>query len=127
MQRLPKSVRSWRQVVAGVLMYALVVQGMAFALTNARLNETIADNNWVVCHHDGGASELPGNAPESPSRRAHCIFCLAGAAFVLSGPAPRSDIRVVSIAAAAWPLLVWQLPAHTVDAATRPRGPPPVA
>jgi hypothetical protein len=118
---------AWRRLTACVLMLALVVQGIAFTLAGARLAGDAAGAAEVagfeLCRHDGGA----GGAPETPAADSHCIFCLAGAAYVLGAPAATPEFHTIAIALVSWPFVVWRLPAATVDASARPRGPPPAA
>jgi len=117
----------WRRLTAAVLVCALVLQGVAFALTSARLIATTVNTDWAgveICHHDGGASRLPGSVPDTPLDCARCIFCLAGAVYVFHGPTPRLDARTLAVAIVSWPRLAWRLPARRVDAAAWPRGPP---
>jgi hypothetical protein len=119
----------WRQLTACVLVCALVIQGMAFALmggagaAGATAGADVA--GFELCRHDAAPS--PDGGPAGPVADAHCAFCLAGAAFVAVDPAPAPEFQFVSIAIAPWPFAVWRLPTRTVDASARPRGPPPVA
>ena len=119
----------WRQLTACLLVCALVIQGLAFALTaGASAAGTTAGADvagFELCRHDGAS--IPDCAPASPLADAHCAFCLAGAAFVAIDCAPTPEFHVVSITITPWAFAVWRLPTHTVDASARPRGPPPVA
>jgi hypothetical protein len=116
----------WRRLTAGILVLALVVQGIAFTLAGARLAVDAASAadlaGFELCRHDGGAA--PG-APESPAADSHCVFCLAGATYVLGAAAATPEFRTIAFALVPWPFVVWRLPAATVDASARPRGPPP--
>jgi hypothetical protein len=106
---------------------ALVVQSIAFALAGARLAADAVGTadlaGFELCRHDGGA----GGGPETPAADSHCIFCLAGVAYVLGTPAAPPAFHTIAIAVVSWPFVVWRLPAATVDASARPRGPPPAA
>jgi len=119
----------WRRFTACVLVVALVLQGVAFTLAGARLAADAAGAaelaGFELCRHDGGAGA--GGAPESPAADTHCVFCLAGATYVLDTASATPDFRVIAFAVVPWRFAVWRLPAETVDASARPRGPPPAA
>ena len=123
-----KSERLWRRVAACVLIYALFLQGLAFAFSGAQLaGDAAGDPGWAgfeLCQHDGGAPVLPSNAPESPADCNHCILCAAGAAYILAAPFFATDFRIIVIAPTSWPLTRWRLPATTVHSSAQPRGPP---
>ena len=59
----------WRRLTAGVLICAVLLQGMAFALDGARFAAAaVGTADWAsfeLCRHDGGAA--PDGAPESPA------------------------------------------------------------
>jgi hypothetical protein len=55
------------------------------------------------------------------------VFCLAGATYVLDVPAAAPDFHAIAFAVVAWRFEAWRLPAVTVDASARPRGPPRTA
>jgi len=44
---------------------------------------------------------------------------------VLGAAAATPEFRTIAFALVPWPFVVWRLPAATVDASARPRGPPP--
>jgi hypothetical protein len=117
---------SWRRFTACVLVFALVLQGIAFALAGARLAADPAPTTagFELCRHDGGLS--PAGAPESPGGDSHCIFCLAGATYV-DAPAAASEFHTITFAVLSWPFDAWRLPAATVNASARSRGPPRLA
>jgi hypothetical protein len=121
--------RMRRQVTACALIYALVLQGIIVALAGAGFAET-ADSrgiaNYEICHHDGGVPDAPSQAPDQ-SDNSCCILCLAGANYTLADVDLTIDFRPVEFAAVRWPATTLPLPAHTVDANTRPRGPPAMA
>jgi hypothetical protein len=123
MDRMVKSPRNcWQRLTACVLVLALVLQ--AFTLAGARLaaaDPIHAASGFALCRHDGGLGG--GGAPESPAAGNHCIFCLAGATYV-DAPAAASQCHTLTYAVLSWPLGVWRLPAATVNAGARPRGPP---
>jgi hypothetical protein len=125
MDRMVKSPwNGWQRLTAGVLVLALVLQGIAITLAGARLaaaNPTDAAAGFELCRHDGGLGG--GGAPESPAADSHCIFCLTGATY-LDAPAAASECHTVMFGAVSWPLSGWRLPATTVNASARPRGPP---
>jgi hypothetical protein len=124
------------QVVAALLIFALMLQNMALAIAVGRLAADAAagiDQNWAgfeICHHDGagdgGNSAVPDDPP-IPSSCTHCIFCRAGATQALEAPLPSAEFHVITLTAVRWILPVWRLRAVTVDANARPRGPPPAA
>jgi hypothetical protein len=114
-----------RRFTACILVVALVLQGIAFTWAAARLAADpagAADSaGFELCTHGGGMA--PGGAPESPAADSHCIFCLAGAAYV-DAPAAASVFHTITFAVLSWPLNAWRLPAVTVNASARSRGPP---
>jgi len=122
--------RLWRsggkRFVATILTFALMLQGMALALATGRLAAGAGDStDWSgfeICHHSGPAA--PGGWSQQQSH-AHCIFCLAGAAHAVGGQLPSAQFQPVAFAIRPWTFEVWRLPAHTVAAGARPRGPPP--
>ena len=118
----------WRRLTACALVFALVIQGIAFTLAGARLAADAAAATdlaaFELCRHDGGAA---GGAPEAPAADSHCVFCLAGATFVLDVPAAAPDFHAIAFAVVPWRFEAWRLPAVTVDASARPRGPPRTA
>jgi len=118
----------WRRLTACALVFALVIQGIAFTLAGARLAADAAAATdfagFELCRHAGDAA--PGGAPETPAD-SHCVFCLAGATFVLDVPAAAPDFHAVAFAVVPWRFEAWRLPAVTVDASARPRGPPATA
>jgi hypothetical protein len=126
--RLQRSGRMGRQVAAAVLIFALLLQSMAFAVAAGGLAaDDTAGAAFELCRHDAGAAAQPGSAPESPAADRHCVFCLAGATFVLGTPAHAPQFRTIVLAIAPWKFVAWRLPALTVDASARPRGPPQAA
>ncbi len=135
--RLRRSVS--RQFTAVALVAALMLQGMAVAAASGHVaaKAADADTNWPgfeICHHsltegggstDAGDATTPDSAPEGSGD--HCIFCLAGVAYALDVLLPAADFHVIINVIAPWPLTEWRLPALTVNANARSRGPPPVA
>jgi hypothetical protein len=109
MDRAASSRGGWRRLTACALALALVLQGIAFTFAGARLAaDAAAATDWAgfeLCRHDGGTA--PG-APESPAADAHCVFCLAGATYVLDVPVAMPEFRAISFAAAPWPFVVWR-------------------
>lgn len=114
-----------RRFTACIVVFALVLQGIAFTLAGARLTADQAgatvQAGFELCRHDGGTAG--GGAPESPATDSHCIFCLAGAAY-LGAPAAASEFHTITFAVLSWSFSAWRLPAATVNASARPRGPP---
>lgn len=114
----------WRRLTAGTLILALVLQGIAFTLAGARVaaaDPTDTAAGFFLCRHDGGLGG--GGAPESPAADSHCIFCLTGATY-LDAPAVSSACHTITFGVLSWSLSAWRLPATTVNASARPRGPP---
>jgi hypothetical protein len=126
--RLHGLMRVGRQLAAAVLIFALLLQGLAFAFASGRLAATAAGETdragFALCLHDTSGADQAGGAPELPAADQHCIFCLAGAPYVLGTLASAPAFHTITFAAVAWPFVAWRLPATTVDASARPRGPP---
>jgi DUF2946 family protein len=121
-----------RQFAAALLIFALMMQSVALAA--GRLAVDAAPDSigagFEICRHSGavddsGNAATPGGAPERSD--AHCIFCLAGANHALDAPLPSAAFHVVVLTIVPWTFTALRLPALTVDASTRPRGPPPAA
>ena len=96
----------WRRLTAGLLVAALLLQGLGFAFASAALAAGHADStDWAgfeLCRHDQATPDQPG-APDQPAADAHCVFCVAGPGFVLEPPALSVlflpvEIEVVSMA-----------------------------
>jgi hypothetical protein len=125
--------RVGRQLAAAIVIFALILQSVALAATTGPTTNTATDPGWAafeLCHHnssadDDGNASTPAGAPENSD--AHCIFCLAGASYALQAPLPSVAFHIIIIAIVPWTFTVWRLPAITVDASARPRGPPPTA
>jgi hypothetical protein len=125
-----------RQFAAVILIFALMLQGLAVAAAGWAVNAAGEDPDWPgfeICHHndpadagantDAGNATMPGGAPQGSG--VHCIFCLAGAAQgALEALLPSTAFHVVLCAIVPWPFTEWRLPPLTVDASARPRGPP---
>jgi hypothetical protein len=124
-----RSKRVLRRMTACVLIYSLVFQGMALALAGVSSVDA-ADNAGGVaielCHHDGGTSDAPSQTP-GPFDDICCIVCLAGASYVPPTLAFAHVFHPIAFAPVRWPVAVSQLPSRTVNANTRPRGPPLIA
>lgn len=120
-----------RQFATALLIFALMLQSMAFAVANGRLAANAADDaNWAgfeICRGSGPTNNaaVPGSAPEQQSDT-HCIFCLAGLTYAF-GPLPSTKSHVVAFTIVSWTFTAWRLPALSVDASARPRGPPSAA
>jgi hypothetical protein len=128
MDRMVKRARSgWQRLTACVLVFALILQGVAFTLAGARLaaaDPTDTAAGFELCRHDGGSAG--GGAPENPGGDSHCIFCLAGATYI-DAPAAASESHTIMFAVLSWSFNAWRLPAATVNAGARSRGPPLIA
>jgi hypothetical protein len=126
-----------RQFSAVVLIFALMLQGMAVAAAAGRVvaGTDPSSPGFEICLHNGpaepggnadaGGAATPENTPEHAG--AHCIFCLAGTGYALETLLPSADFHVIINVIAPWRFTAWRLPALTVDASARPRGPPPAA
>ena len=124
----------WRRVTAALLICALFIHGISFAVSGAvagpRLSaDAVGGADWAgfeLCRHDNAAPALPGG-PDGQAGDTHCVFCVAGPGFVLAPPAASTSFCPVEISITPWPLVTWRLAPATVDASSRPRGPPPAA
>jgi hypothetical protein len=118
-------------LAACVLVFALLVQSTALTLAGAEFAAGATGQTdgtgFELCHHDGGNSTVPSGGPEAPADSGHCIFCLIGATDVPGVPVSAPKVQTIVIALVSWPFTAWRLPADTVDANTRPRGPPRAA
>jgi hypothetical protein len=134
MYRNAQGWQRWRRLTACLLICALFLHGIAFAMagamSGARLSAdgaSVADfAAFELCRHEKAATEQPGD-PGSPAGDSHCVFCVAGPGFVLEPPAISSLFHPVEISTVPLPLMAWRLAPATVDASARPRGPPTVA
>jgi hypothetical protein len=129
----------WRRLTACLLIFALFMHGVAFAISTAMAGGTISGTrlsgdaagvaDWggfELCRHDNAAPGEPGT-PGGQAGDTHCVFCVAGPGFVLGPPAVSTVFCPTALSIAPWPLAVWRLATTTVDANTRPRGPPTAA
>jgi hypothetical protein len=130
MDSLTRSRSNWRRLAACVLVFALVLQSLAFnlAIAHRAADETISADltGFELCRHDPATPVQPGD-PGSPAADSHCVFCVAGPGFVLEPPTVSTVFCPVEISTTPWPLVAWRLAPVTVDASTRPRGPPAAA
>jgi len=139
MHRSAQGWQRWRRLTACLLVYALFMHGIGFAMSSSMAGATMsgarlstdgaAAADWAgfeLCRHDNTAPGEPGS-PGGQSGDTHCVFCVAGPGFVLEPPAVSTVFCPVELSIAPWPLVAWRLATTTVDASARPRGPPPVA
>lgn len=116
-----------RPVVGVLAACALILQGLTFSITTARIAATTGPANVIpfeTCLHDRGAGP---KSPETPrtSDGEHCAFCLSGTAYALPAP-PITPLGALLVSAdVAWqPTAGW----HSLPSATyckaQPRGPP---
>jgi hypothetical protein len=123
-----RSRTGWQRVAACVLVFALIIQGLAFTLARDAVagDPSTAANpaGFELCSHDGTS---PGAAPGHPAADNHCIFCLAAASYALNTATATLDFHVIAIVIVPWRLVALKLPITTVDASARPRGPPSAA
>jgi hypothetical protein len=130
MHRNAQGWQRWRRVTACLLIYALFMNGLTFAMAGARLSTDPAGGaDWAgfeLCRHDNASPALPGS-PDGQAGDTHCVFCVAGPGFVLEPPAVSTVFCPIEISIAPWPLTAWRLAPPTVNASARPRGPPVAA
>ncbi len=121
---------TWRRVIAGVLAYALAVQGLIFALDiGGAANAARTGAAWAgfeLCAHDG-TTNVPGIPAQGPDGNVHCIFCVAGAVFLNCAPPGLVQSRAIVLRDAVWPRAGSQLVAVSRVASAWPRGPPAAA
>ena len=134
MHRNTQGWQGWRRLTACLLIYALFVHGIVFAVSSAlagtRLSpdaaSTADQTTFELCRHDSSAPGEPGDPGAAADT--HCVFCVAGPGFVLEPPTVSTVFCPVALLIAPWPLAAWRVVAPaTVDASARPRGPPTVA
>jgi hypothetical protein len=117
-----------RQFCAVFLIFALMLQGMAFAAMTSRLAADAASDaslaGFEICHHSSPADDS-GDPAVPESSGVHCIFCLAAADHALEAPLPSAEFYVILLTTTVpWTFTAWRLPAPVVNASARPRGPP---
>jgi len=122
-----------RQFAAAILIFALVLQGIALAVGTGHLVGNAAGHSdlagFEICQHKpadaGGNGASPGSAPEHhDSDTSCCILCLDGAIHALEAPLLSAEFHVIALETVPRIFTVWRLPRLTVDASARPRGPP---
>jgi hypothetical protein len=117
--------------MACALAYALVLQGLLFALESGSAAIAAAQDPalaaFQLCGHGPADATLPGTPSQSPIDDAHCWLCIAGAVYVdcAQTSAPPSSEAV--FATAVWPLAPTRRAAPFVNKGTWSRAPPPVA
>jgi len=123
--------KALRRVFACTLAYALVLQGLVFALDISRpAFAARAGTAWAgfeLCSHSGSGSPLPNAPAQGPIGNIHCIFCIAGAAYVTCTPACAVQCGNVVITGAVWLPAAPRLVALRINASAWPRGPPVAA
>jgi hypothetical protein len=115
----------WRQLLSCALVYALVLQGMLFALGGAQLAAAVStapSPAIEVCLHDpADAAGLPdGHA----NGKVHCPFCLAATHQAMAAPCGWSASIIRTVIATALQPDVFGAPCATHPNSHRPRGPP---
>jgi hypothetical protein len=128
MVRLLTKVRTgplWRQLLSCALAYALVLQGILFALGGAQLAAAAsaeAAPSIEICLHDpADAAGLPDSHADS---KAHCPFCLTAAHQAIATPCGCSAPIIRSPSATMlWPASVGTA-TSTRFLSHPPRGPP---
>ncbi len=120
---------AWRRVFAGVLVYALVLQGFLFAGGIAP-PATAVDGaplaGFALCTHDGAGPAAPV-APAQDPACTHCIFCVAGAVYLTGAPPSVLQSRKIVLTNVVWPLAAPRLSSFHVNESAWPRGPPSAA
>jgi hypothetical protein len=120
---------AWRRIFAGVLVYALVLQGFLFAggvAPPALAADGAALAGFALCTHDGAGRAAPV-APAQDPACTHCMFCIVGAVYLTDAPPSALQSRKIVITDVAWPLAAPRLSAFHVNESAWPRGPPTVA
>jgi DUF2946 family protein len=119
------SKRLWRQLVGCIATYALVLQGVLFALSAAQLAATSLagdQQNVELCLHD--ATAAPGLPDQHHDGKTHCPLCLAAAHQILTAPdAPLGFVVRVSNPAP-WSPGRAMIAAFSATRSHQPRGPP---
>ncbi len=117
----------WRRVIAGVLAYALALQGVIFVLDIGRAAAAAADGRAVagfaLCAHSGAAAS-PGAPAQAPVGALHCPFCFAGAVFVNCAAPCAPPWNKVIQSHAVWLLPAPRLVTFFINESAWPRGPP---
>ena len=112
---------------AGMLAYALVLQGLAFALASGESARGAEDLSWVsseLCIHSANGASVPGKPGERSAADAHCLFCVPGAVYVGSAPPAAPQLLGSVLAEKVAPLTAPRLLALLVNQSAWPRGPP---
>src|SRR5690349_14820984 len=119
-----RSEDGWRRLTACVLVFALILQGIAFTVmadAPSLAPSSIANlAGFELCSHNAAA---PPSTPTNPAADTHCTLCLAGASYVLDTATATLNFHTVALTVVSWLPVAWRLPATTVDASSRPRGP----
>jgi hypothetical protein len=116
-----------RRVVAGALIYALLLQGLVFSAEFAQAaagDPTVA--GFELCSHTGGAASADQPA-QPPAGGTHCPFCVAGAISLNAPPPCAPHYHNVEFSAAAWHSTAPRLIALFINESAWPRGPPSAA
>ena len=117
-----------RRVIAYALAYAFALQGFSLALEIG--NSAFAAANGVgwagfaLCAHGGDAPTVPGVPDQGPIGNVHCVFCIAGAAFLNSAPPAAPHYRKVPLVGTMTALSAQRLVALLAVESAWPRGPP---
>jgi hypothetical protein len=120
-----RSEDGWRRLSACVLVFTLILQGIAFTVIAyaPRLDPSGIANSasFELCSHSAAP---PPSTPTNPAADTHCTSCLAAASYVLDTATATLNFHTVAMTVVSWLPVAWRLPATTVDASSRPRGPP---
>jgi hypothetical protein len=113
-----------------VLAYALVLQGLGFALASGEPARGGEDLSWAsseLCIHSANPAGVPGKPGERSAADAHCLFCIPGAVYVGCAPPAAPQLRGGTIAEKVAPLAARRLLAFLAHQSAWPRGPPAAA
>lgn len=119
-----------RRVFACVLAYALVLQGLGFALASAEPPPDADALGWAssaLCIHSANPASVPGKPGERSAADAHCLFCIPGAVYVNSAPPAGPQLLGSTLVERVAPLAAQHLLALLVHHSAWPRGPPAAA
>ncbi len=132
---MPRASRTgWRRIIAGVLAYAVALQGFIFALDLGHPAAAAADaanaGAWAgfeLCTHSGGGAGSPGVPAQVPVGDMHCPFCVAGAVFMNCAPPAALQYSTILLTDVVWPPTAPRLVALFLSESAWPRGPPVAA
>jgi hypothetical protein len=117
----------WRRILGCLLVYAIALQGLVFAVDAGRSAiATVPDTTFAgfpLCSHGDDGAPAP-TSPQDPATCEHCILCLTGVVYVSSTPPATPFLGTLKISNAAWPDAAPQLVTLLGNRSAWPRGPP---